>query len=99
MAIGSSVLTRALQKIGSWANINIGSETYNAYGDGSVTFTAYSGEGYVFQRSDIDTSTFPGLLSEADAIGYFTMSSLFPLGSKIEVTFRGINYETVGEPT
>lgn len=105
MVIGSAVLSRALQKIGSWININIGSLTINEYGDGSVTFVDseadwgfYSGEGYIFHRTDIDTSAFPGILNEADAIGYFTMSSPFPYGSKIEITFRGDTYETLGEP-
>lgn len=98
MAIGSAVLTRALQKIGSWVNINIGSETFNDYGDGSLTFTAYSGEGYVFHRSEIDVSRAFGMSNEADAAGYFTMASNFPAGSKIEITYRGDNYEMVGEP-
>jgi hypothetical protein len=97
MPIGSAVLNRALQKIGSWININIGSENFNEYGDGSVFFTAFSGEGYIFHRSEMDTSMSFGMLNEADAMGYFTMASNFPVGSKIEITYRGTNFETLGE--
>lgn len=97
MPIGSAVLNRAIQKIGSWIAINIGSETFTPYGDGSVTFTAFSGEGYVFNRNEIDVSSIYGVRQDADAIGYFTMASAFPVGSKIEITFRGDNFETLGE--
>ena len=98
MPIGSAVLTRALQKVGSWYSINIGSETFNTWGAGSITYTAFSGEGIIFTRGQVDVSLAWGVAAEADAVGLFTMDSLFPEGSKILVTHRGTNYETIGEP-
>jgi len=99
MTIGSGVLDKAITKIGSWVNINIGSESYNIYGDGSVSFTAFSGEGYIQVLTDIDESVRAGIQNTGDAVGYFRMNSTLPLGSRIYITHQGINYDIVTDVT
>lgn len=100
MPIGSALLDKAMQRIGSWININVGSDTYDTsgYGAGSLTFTAFSGEGYVQVLTDFDDSVRAGVLGVGDAIAYFRMNATLPLGSKMEITHQGVNYETISDP-
>lgn len=98
MPLGSATLDRVLQKIGSWVTINVGSHTFNDYGDGSATFTAYSGEGYVQVLNDLDDPVREGVLNAGDALGYFRMSATLPAGSIIYIIHQGLNYDVVGGP-
>ena len=97
MTITSVTLDRVIDKIGSPYSIYLGSDTWDSYGGGSVSFTGSVAKGYVQVMTDMDESVRAGVLNIGDAIGYFKVDANFPNGSKIEVDHQGARYETIGE--
>jgi hypothetical protein len=97
MTITSTTLDRVINKVGSPYTIYLGSDTWDSYGQGSVTFTGSVAVGYVQVLTDSDQSVRAGVLNIGDGIGYFKVDANFPTGSKIEIDHQGARWETIGE--
>ena len=95
--VTSTTLDKVMNTVGSPITINIGSETSDDYGTGSLSFTGSVATGYVQVLSESDDSVREGVLDVGDAVGFFKVDASFPIGSKIEIEHQGITFETIGE--
>ena len=98
MAISSATLDKTLNAIGSTYPIRVGSQTFNTYGEGSLTWTNTTETGYVRILTETDQVVQAGILNVGDGRGYFKQSAAIPPGSVIQVSHQGFWYDMVGDP-
>lgn len=98
MTLGSRVFNKVLSTVGSVYGIRIGSEAINSRGDTTVTWSAFTGLGYVFVANADNEAVKAGIANIGDSIGYFREDAPIVVGSRTQINHQSLWWEAFAEP-